>query len=380
MITTTAIVAREPEQPLSINWTMEEVEVYTPGEGEILVEMRATGICHTDIVLSSVPTGTSGIQYPKILGHEGAGIVRALGQNVKSVEVGDPVLLSYYSCSSCASCQSAHPAYCEAFAGENYVGRQGGMKISKNGEEPWSKYFGQSSFARHSLASEISVVNVKDMIKSEDELKLFAPLGCGFQTGMGAILNSSNAGPDDVVMILGLGAVGMGALMTAKIRECKAIIVVDKVEARLEHAKRLGASHTINTGTPDNPNLKDAVRQLFPSGASVVIDTTGVPVLIEQSLQATQKRGKLVLIGVPPLGYELNVDVVQHINSGRSIIGCIEGDCIPSKAIPQMIQWYREGRFPVDQLVRYFDAAEYKQALKGMKEGTAVKPVLVWEH
>ena len=132
---------------------------------------------------------------------------------MKSVEVGDPVLLSYYSCSSCASCQSAHPAYCEAFAGENYVGRQGGMKISKNEKEPWSKYFGQSSFARHSLVSEISVVNVKDMIKSEDELKLFAPLGCGFQTGMGAILDSSNAGPDDVVMILGLGAVGMGALM-----------------------------------------------------------------------------------------------------------------------------------------------------------------------
>ncbi|KAE8421185.1 chaperonin 10-like protein [Aspergillus pseudocaelatus] len=314
MITTTAIVAREPEQPLSINWALEEVEVYTPGEGEILVEMRATGICHTDIVLSSVPSGSIGIQYPKILGHEGAGIVRARGQNVKSVEVGDPVLLSYYSCSSCESCQNSHPAYCDVFAKENYVGRQGGMKICKAGEEPWSMYFGQSSFARHSIVSEVSVVNVKNMLRSEDELKLFAPLGCGFQTGMGAILNTSNAGPDDVVMILGLGAVGMGALMTAKIRECKAIIVVDKVETRLEHAKRLGASHTINTGTLDNTGLKDAVCQLFPSGASVVIDTTGVPALIEEGLQATRKRGKLVLIGVAPLGYGLNVDVVQHVN------------------------------------------------------------------
>ena len=143
----------------------------------------------------------------------GAGIVRALGQNVKSVEVGDPVLLSYYSCSTCEPCQTAHPAYCDVFAKENYVGRQGGMKICKAGEEPWSKYFGQSSFARHSIVSEASVVNVKDMLRSEDELKLFAPLGCGFQTGMGAIFNTSNAGPDDVVMILGLGAVGMGALM-----------------------------------------------------------------------------------------------------------------------------------------------------------------------
>ncbi|KAE8135285.1 hypothetical protein BDV38DRAFT_252936 [Aspergillus pseudotamarii] len=152
------------------------------------------------------------------------------------------------------------------------------------------------------------------MLRRADELKLFAPLGCGFQTGMGAILNTSNAGPDDIVMILGLGAVGMGALMTAKIRECKAIIVVDKVEARLEHAKRLGASHTINTGTLDSTGLKDAVCQFFPSGASIVIDTTGVPTLIEEGLQSTRKRGKLVLIGVAPLGYGLNVDVGQHVN------------------------------------------------------------------
>ncbi|GAB1192898.1 hypothetical protein APSETT444_002097 [Aspergillus pseudonomiae] len=317
MIATTAIVAREPEKPQSINWAMEEVEVYTPGEGEVLVEMHATGICHTDIVLSSVPSGGIGIQYPKVLGHEGAGIVRALGPNVKSVEVGDPVLLSYYSCSSCDACQSSHPAYCDVFAGENYVGRQGAMKIRKAGEEPWSRFFGQSSFARHSVVSEASVLNVKDILRSEDELKLFAPLGCGFQTGMGAILNTSDAGPDDVVMILGLGAVGMGALMnsqTAKIRECKAIIAVDKVATRLEQAKTLGASHTINTGSLHGKALKDAVSDLSFSGVTVVIDTTGVPTVIEQGLQATRKRGKLVLVGVPPSGYTLNIDVVQHIN------------------------------------------------------------------
>ncbi|KAL4867809.1 hypothetical protein BDV12DRAFT_170621 [Aspergillus spectabilis] len=378
MATTQAIVARAPSEPHTVNWSLEEIEVFAPGDGEIFVEMIATGICHTDLVLSSVPEGQFGVTYPKIVGHEGAGIVRAVGPNVHSVQLGDPILLSYYSCSSCGQCKSSHPAYCDSFAQENYIGQQGRMSIKGSGEKIWSRFFGQSSFARHSVVSEASVVNVKGILDDQDELKLFAPLGCGFQTGMGAILNYAAAGLGDAVMILGSGAVGMGSLMTAKIQNCTTIIVVDKVEARLQLARDLGATHTINTGSLGSATLKDAVWSIRPGGVSAVIDTTGVPSLLEESFHCTEKRGKFIFIGVPPYGYDFKFDVTEHINSGRSIIGCIEGDCIPGKAIPQMIEWYREGRFPIDKLIRYFEAEEYQQALATVMEGSVVKPVLVW--
>ncbi|KAK4866229.1 hypothetical protein LT330_008570 [Penicillium expansum] len=378
MVIGKAIVAREPIHPLTVNWALEEVNVKSPGEDEILIEMRASGICHTDILLTSVPNGQFGITYPKVAGHEGAGIVRSIGKNVHAVKIGDPVLLSFSSCSSCQQCKNSHPAYCKDFAQENYSGHQNQMSVRESGEELWAKFFGQSSFAQYSIISEASVVNAKGLLDHDHELQLFSPLGCGFQTGMGAIQNITNAGQADTVLILGLGAVGMGALMTAKIRNCKAIIVVDRVKARLELAKTLGASHTLDTSSPDFTTLDEEVKKLIPNGVSIAIETTGVPVLMEHGLQSTTTRGRMLLIGVPPLGYRFSFDVTEQINMGRSISGCIEGDCVPQIAIPQMIKWYREGRFPIDKLIKFFNATDYQQALGGLKDGTVIKPVLLW--
>ncbi|CAI7646041.1 unnamed protein product [Penicillium manginii] len=311
---TQAIVAREPTEPLKPNWAMEEVTLGGFGDDEMLVDMIATGICHTDIVLSSVPAGAIGIAYPKIVGHEGAGIVREIGKNVKTVQPGDPILLSFYSCRTCEQCRTEHPAYCDQFAKGNYIGRQDTMETASDSQPVWSQFFGQSSFAQTTVASEASVVNVKNLIKNLDELKLLAPLGCGFQTGMGAIQNIGLATPNDVVLITGLGAVGMGAIMTAKILKCKSIIAVDRVKSRLEIAKSLGATHIIDTSDSAFTTLYEAVRRLIPLGASVAIETTGVPTIIEQSVQATTPRGRFIQIGVPPLQYELSVNLTQHIN------------------------------------------------------------------
>ncbi|KAJ5356147.1 Alcohol dehydrogenase superfamily zinc-type [Penicillium concentricum] len=378
MVIGKAIVARDPVHPLTPNWSLEDVDVHSPGEGEILVEMRAVGICHTDLVLTSVPNGALGIEYPKVAGHEGAGIVRGVGKNVQSVEIGDPVLLSFYSCSSCQQCENSYPAYCKDFAQENYGGQKR-MSVRDSGEELWARFFGQSSFAQYSVVSEASVINAKGLLEHDDELQLFSPLGCGFQTGMGVIQNTTNAGPGDTVLILGLGAVGMAALMTAKIRNCKTIIAVDRVKERLELAETLGATHTLDTSGPDFTTLDGAVKKLLPGGVSIVIETTGVPTLIEQGLQSTHARGRIVLIGVPPLGYRMSFDVTEQINMGRSIMGCIEGDSVPKIAIPQMIKWYREGRFPVDKMIKFFNATDYQQGLDGMRDGSVIKPVLLWK-
>ncbi|KAJ5523162.1 Alcohol dehydrogenase superfamily zinc-type [Penicillium frequentans] len=326
MILSKAVIAREPTQPLTVSWSLEDVDVYPPGDGEVLVEMRASGICHTDIVLTSMPQVLNLVHiYPPLLGGyifkvalaecgTGAGIVRDVGKNVHVVAVGDPVLLSFHACFSCEQCKNGHPAYCNSFAQENYAGRGQLMSVRESGEGLWARFFGQSSFAHYSVVSEASIVYAKELLHDDNELELFAPLGCGFQTGMGAVQNIAMAGTAETVMIIGLGAVGMGALMTAKIRNCKAIIAVDRVKARLELAKELGASHILDTSDSSFTTLDEATRILFAEGVSVVIETTGVPDLIEQGIQSTTARGKVVLVGVPPPNYTLGVKVIEHIN------------------------------------------------------------------
>ncbi|KAL4888777.1 chaperonin 10-like protein [Aspergillus ambiguus] len=377
MVVAPAIIAHEPEIPGHPNWQLEEVSVSDPGDHEVLVEMIAVGICHTDIVLSSVSQGSHGIDYPKIAGHEGAGYVRQVGEKVKSVKLGDPVLLSFYSCGSCAECDGGHPAYCDSFAKENYVGRKGLASRRRSSEGIWTRFFGQSSFSQYSVVDESCLVNATDLLQDANELKLFAPLGCGFQTGMGAIENITNAGPDDVVIIAGMGSVGMASLMTAAIRGCRGIIAVDRLSDRLELARGLGATHIIDTSQSEI-SITDAVQHVFPNGASIFIDTTGLPGIIESGLKALKQRGKLVLIGVPPSGYRLSFDATEHINKGRSVMGCIEGDSVPKAAIPRMIQWYREGRFPFDKLITFFEARSFDKALSQLHQGSAVKAVLVW--
>lgn len=134
---------------------------------------------------------------------------------MQSIDPGDPVLLSFDSCSSCSQCHGSHPAYCDEFAKANYIGRQQRVSLREGDEAPWTKFFGQSSFAQYSVVSQATIVNVKNLLHHQNELKLFAPLGCGFQTGMGAVLNTAEAGATDIVMVLGLGAVGMGAVMVS---------------------------------------------------------------------------------------------------------------------------------------------------------------------
>ncbi|KAL4881643.1 chaperonin 10-like protein [Aspergillus karnatakaensis] len=371
------IVAREPTgHP---NWSLEGVTIKAPSDDEVLVKITATGICHTDILLSSIPSGTPlGIAYPKIPGHEGAGIIEAVGKNITSVAKGDKILLSYYSCADCSQCQASKPMYCSDFNLENYVGRKGAaITIKGSEEETWSRFFGQSSFAEYALAAEASVVKVNHLLESDDELNLFAPLGCGFQTGMGAIVNVANAGPDDVVLIMGMGAVGMAALMAAKIRNSKTIIAVDRFASRLESAELLGATHIINTTIPEF-DFQQAVRSISSSGASVIVDTTGVGWLIDAAVQSLSSQGKMVHVASPPPGYKLGLDISDLFMNGKTITGCIEGNCIPSEAIPQMIKWYREGRFPIDKLITFFPAAEFGSALEQLHSGAVLKPVLTW--
>jgi Zn-dependent alcohol dehydrogenase len=212
-----AIVASAPgpDYKPGNNWALEEISVPNDlKDGELLVEMVASGICHTDLLTTSFPGGLPGLPYPRIVGHEGSGYVKAIGPKVtKDVKVGDPVLLSFDHCGGCESCEAQHPAYCSSFMPMNIYCIPEIFK-SKDGSQPIAgKHFGQSSFASLSIVNQASVLPARDLVKDKEELKLFAPLGCGLQTGAGAILNIAKPGPKDRVMVLGLGGVGLSAVM-----------------------------------------------------------------------------------------------------------------------------------------------------------------------
>lgn len=293
---------------------------------------------------------------------------------------GDPVLLSYDYCGGgCAVCKAGNQTYCLEFNPRNFLGNQ---CFSTSGDKPdiYGSFFGQSSFASMSVVSEKSVVNAKDLIKNDDELKLYSPLGCGIQTGAGAIANVAKPGPDDSVAVIGLGGVGLSALMAAKVRGVKTIIAVDRVPERIALAKELGATHGIDTSAyEDNAILISSVQQCTPDGLgpSVTVETTGVAKLTSTGIDFTRPRGTIIQIGTSIHPVEINIQMFMV--TGKKYIGVIEGDSVPSEFLPEIISWYRKGQFPLDKLVKYFKAEDFKKALEEMHHGAdAVKPVLLW--
>ena len=253
---------------------------------------------------------------------------------------------------------------------------------SENTEEPsiYGAFFGQSSFASTTIVTERSVVNVKGLVVNEDELKLFAPLGCGIQTGSGTIVNVAEARETDSVVIVGLGGVGLSGIMGARIRGCKRIIGIDRVASRLELARELGATHVIDTSKLEK--LEDVVQAVRDAtdglGAHVAMDTTGFLPLIKHAVEFTRQKGKIIQVGSAPFEAELELPIFAFMVSGKQYIGAVEGDSRPEEYVPQMIRWYREGRFPVDKLVKVMKAEDWNQAIEEMHEGSTIKPVITW--
>lgn len=309
---------------------MEELKVRKPGEGELLIEMVASGICHTDALIGDLPDGASPMAfYPRVLGHEGSGYVKEVGKGVTVAKEGDPVLLSYAFCNKCPLCKEGKTGYCVQFGYDNFGGPFNVFK--KDDKDISAQFFGQSSFAALSVVRECSVVNAKDLVKDKKELQLFSPLGCGIQTGSGTVINTAKAGPKDIIVIMGLGGVGLSAIMGAKVSECGTIIGVDRVKSRLDLSKELGATHVINTSElPEGKELGDVVKEYSDGiGATIVIDTTGVAALIKAGWNFTRNCGQFIQVGTPPFDFNLEIPVFSDFLTGKSWKGAIEGSAYP---------------------------------------------------
>jgi aryl-alcohol dehydrogenase len=365
--TASAALLREVGGPLEI----EEVQVCAPGEGEILVRMRGVGICHTDI---SAAHGVIPIPLPAVLGHEGSGIVEAIGPGVDSLAVGDHVALSFDHCGECPQCSGGHPAYCELFGPLNYFGTRldGSVTMHQGDDEVHGNWFGQSSFATRAIA------NVHNAVKVPDDLPLeiLGPLGCGLQTGAGSVLKVMAAKAGEGIIIFGLGAVGMGAVMAAKAVGCDPIIAVDLNPTRLELASELGATHKLNPA--DTDDLLWTVQEMAAPGLHYSFDAVGHGSVVRQALESLRAPGHCVTVGFQGLENEITIDQ-GHLLVGRRLSGVVEGDADPQTFIPELIALYREGKFPFDRLVKTYPLSEINAAIHASETGEVIKPVVVFD-
>ncbi len=348
--------------------SIEDVEIDSPQPNEILVQVFASGICHTDMVMrdQALP-----VPQPVVLGHEGSGVVAAVGSNVSRFKVGDRVAMTFNSCGHCGSCDAHEPAYCHAFFPLNFSGERmdGSTSIQQQDKKIHSHIFGQSSFATFAICNELNAVHVPEFMP----LELAGPFGCGFQTGAGAVLKSLEVKPGSSVAIFGTGAVGLSAVMAAKIAGAASILAVDLHDGRLALAKELGATHCLNGSMS---GLFDAINHQFPGGLNYIIDTTASTKLIEQASFCLAPRGVLGLVGAFGPGATLSFDATHILSGGRVVRGIVEGSSYPETFIPELMGYYRDGKFPVDKLVKYYDFADINQAIDDGESGKVIKPIV----
>ena len=336
----------------------------------MLVEIRACGICHTDV---GVQNYEQGLPLPQVLGHEGAGIVRAIGEGVGNVDIGDHVVLSYASCGHCGNCTDDHPQYCSDFMLLNYAGllSDGRVPMQAAGGAVYGGFFGQSSFATHAIAYARNTVKIPPDL----DFALAAPFGCGMQTGAGTVYNSLAPRAGQSLAVFGTGSVGLAALMAAVDSGCSPVIAVDINQERIDLALQLGASHGILS---DPSRLAADLRAILPTGVDFIVDTTGIAAIIRAGTEALASRGQLAVLAVTPPGTEVSINP-NLLLGGKSIRGAVEGDADPQVFIPELIERHRAGRFPHDRLVTTYPFSAINEAVADMRAGRVIKPVLVMD-
>ncbi|HTO03820.1 MAG TPA: NAD(P)-dependent alcohol dehydrogenase [Opitutus sp.] len=362
-----ALVLEAKDAPFKL----QEIDLEEPGRDEVLIRIAAAGVCHTDAITRA---GDMPMPFPCVLGHEGSGTVERVGPGVTTLSAGDKVIIGWPSCGECRNCLDGHPRYClrsgEALvSGRRFKGeRKGTTAYSRNGEEIHGHFFGQSSFATHSIVSADAVVKVPHDVP----LELLGPLACGLATGAGAVLNEARPRLGDSILVVGVGAVGLAAIMAARNSGVTKIIAADVHDSRLALARDFGATHTINSRALD---LVEEVAKITGATVDFAFDCTGVIPVIETIAKTVGMLGTLVLIGGAPAGASFSLD---HLSTlwGKRVIGVLGGGGRSGQLIPALVELHQQGRFPFDRLVKFYELDQIEQALEDSKSGKVVKPIL----
>jgi aryl-alcohol dehydrogenase len=352
------------------SFEVKDVELTDLRANEVLVRMVATGLCHTDL---SVWAGGVPFPLPGVLGHEGAGVVEQIGTGVTGIRAGDKVVLSFASCGDCGACRGGHPAYCSTWLPRNlFTGARddGSPTITAGGKPIGGHFFAQSSFANHAIAEQRNVV----VVGSDADLVQLAPLGCGVMTGFGSVWYTLDLKPGARMAVFGAGAVGMAALIAAKLRKPELLVAVDVVPERLSMALALGATHAVNAKTD---NVVERIREITRgAGLTGALDTTGVAAVARNAIDVLGARGHLVTCAAPPPGTEIPVDF-QGILTGKMVSGVTMGDATPQVLIPELADLVMQGQLPLHRLIKRYRLDQLDQAAHDMHSGITVKPVIV---
>ncbi|AOS63716.1 NAD(P)-dependent alcohol dehydrogenase [Actinoalloteichus hymeniacidonis] len=345
-----------------------DIEIEEPRPDEVLVRMVAAGICATDAQVRAQRMPTP---LPVVLGHEGAGVVERVGAAVTSVEPGDHVVLSYHSCGRCKPCVSSHPAYCDEAWATNFAGARldgsNALHVA-DGVEPRGHFFGQSSFATHALAHQRNTIKVP----ADLPLETLAPLGCGLQTGAGAVFTALAVPMGASFLVFGVGAVGLAAVMAAHVAGAATIVAVDVDAGRLELARELGATHVVDPTRIED--LTAALRAIEGRGFEYALDTSGRKENLDAGVGALANLGRFGFVAFHEGGGAM-IDA-GRLQVGQSLQGIIQGDALSPLLINELAQLYRAGRFPIDRLLSFYDFSDVNAAFDAAGSGGAIKAVL----
>jgi aryl-alcohol dehydrogenase len=362
---TIAAVVEEPGAPFALR----TIEISDLRDDELLVAVAGVGICHTDIVAQH---GAFGMAGPAVFGHEAAGVVEATGSAVRNFAVGDRVVVSFRSCGHCPQCLAGRPSYCHTMPALNYAGARpdGTSPLSDRGSHIAGNFFGQSSFAAYAVTYERNLARVPEGVP----LELMGPLGCGIQTGAGAIMRSMACEAGSSLVIAGGGAVGLSAVMGARLMDVAEIVVIEPQASRRALAIELGATSAID---PMAGSVAQALEEIAPAGFDYALDTTGRSDSLANLLGCLAPRGLLGLIGISAPGTQLPADINTVMAAGHRIMGIIEGDSDPAVFIPELIAHHRAGRLPFDRLIQTYPLSHINEAIRDQAEGRVVKAVLL---
>lgn len=350
--------------------TIREVTLDEPGRGEVRVGIKAAGLCHSDL---SVINGDRPRPMPMALGHEAAGVVEAIGEDVTDLEVGDHVVMVFMpSCGHCVPCAEGRPALCEKGAAANGEGRllSGRRAFVCEDGEVLHHHLGCSAFATRAVVSRRSLIKIDKDLPFEHA----ALFGCAVLTGVGAVVNTAGLKAGQSAVVIGLGGVGLAAVLGALACGASPVIAVDLNPDKLALATTLGAVHTINAADPD---AIDQVKALTGGGADFAFEMAGSARALEAAWKMTRRGGTTVTAGLPPPEAALAVNIVSLVAEERTLKGSYIGTCVPSRDIPRFIRLFKDGRLPVDRLLSgTLTLDQINPAFDALADGMAVRQII----
>ena len=359
-----AAVYTGADRPLEV----ESLELAAPGPGEVAVRIEASGLCHSDL---HVIMGEWSEEPPMVLGHEGCGVVEAIGDGVHRYAPGDRVVLCWYApCGECTRCRAGRPWICTETRANSSVMPDGTTRLRRRDGQPVRSYLNVGSLGSHAVVPESGAVRVDASLPAD----VGALIGCGVATGVGAVLNTAAVQAGQSVVVIGCGGVGLSAVMGAALAGASAIVAVDLHDEKLDLARDVGATHGVRAGDAAGAEI----ARILPAGPDHVFEAIGLRSTIEWAFSLMPMGGTTTLVGMTPEGVRVGFDPLAFTAAGQTILGCTYGSCVPDRDFPRFAALAMEGRLPVERLIaERIGLDDVNRAFDQMREGDGARRVLI---